>query len=866
MTRLISTLILFGFLLLTSCIQDSKEQILLEGMEFVKAGNQKGAIIFFKRALTKDPDYLEARLQLGKAYLRLGKFALAEPEFDAAQIQALTSRDAALRLVQNYLLINKPDKALVLLASLEESSPGDVEVLVTMAKSYAWKGNYSTSEKKLRLALSIEPANLKARLGLVQLLFFTNRVDAGRRLLKSIIVENPGQTAPYYLQFRFALEKGDSESTTILLQRIYQIDPNDMGAAYLLGLIYLEAADIAAVRSLVAAIRVENKEPSVPLRLESLADYQQGDYEQALTGLKASIAEIPDFTGHYFTGMTFYKLRRYEQALDSFQKALGKAPGHEATQLMLAHTFLKLGRIEECLGTAQMILRFNSRSALAHNILGSAYLKQGNYDQALSHFDASLQLDPELAMAYRKRGEFNLAFGAYRKGEADLHHAVEAAPEVLNPRLLLALYYLKVHNYPQALKIMQEGLGAAPERAIFYNNMAASYFGLKQVDEAVASLQKAKSLKPDFLAPYFNLASYYLGRHDYAAAAMEYEQALKSVPKNLPATLKLAGLYELTGDTEQALNYYQQASNSGVASATLAYAGYLSRTGEQNKALELLQAGSAAHPEDPNLTRTLALALQADDHFDAASSAFQRLEEIAPGNGLPLLVEAHLSRGDVAAASEIAGRVIAEYPSAEYGYLLQALIHEQRREWPEVEANLKRGIDACELDLNLQLKLANVYAVQRKDQQALQVYDKILLSRPQYVPAIFGKGMISDVQGNKRKAYELYQTVLALDGEYAPALNNLAYLYVDFFGDPEEALRLAIKAFSIQPENPDFLDTLGFTLLKKGQHEKALLFLQKAARLKPHEATIQAHLAEAVKAAAKSSGGGSATAPAGSAQ
>ena len=202
----------------------------------------------------------------------------------------------------------------------------------------------------------------------------------------------------------------------------------------------------------------------------------------------------------------------------------------------------------------------------------------------------------------------------------------------------------------------------------------------------------------------------------------------------------------------------------------------------------------------------------------------------------------------------------------EYGYLLQALIYDHSSEWPAAEANLKRGIDACELDLNLLLKLANVYTMQRKDQQALQIYDKILLSRPQNVPAIFGKGMISDVQGNKRKAYELYQTVLALDGEYAPALNNLAYLYLNLYGDHEEALRLSIKAFGIQPENPDFLDTLGYTLLKKGQYEKALLFLQKAARLKPHEVTIQAHLAEAVKAAAKSSGGGSTTSPAGRTQ
>jgi len=90
---------------------------------------------------------------------------------------------------------------------------------------------------------------------------------------------------------------------------------------------------------------------------------------------------------------------------------------------------------------------------------------------------------------------------------------------------------------------------------------------------------------------------------------------------------------------------------------------------------------------------------------------------------------------------------------------------------------------------------------------------------------------------------------LTLDGGFAPALNNLAYLYADRFGDRQEALRLAIKAFSNQPENPDFLDTLGYVLLKDNQPEKALLFLQKATRLKPDNAEIRTHLAQAVKAA-----------------
>ena len=53
------------------------------------------------------------------------------------------------------------------------------------------------------------------------------------------------------------------------------------------------------------------------------------------------------------------------------------------------------------------------------------------------------------------------------------------------------------------------------------------------------------------------------------------------------------------------------------------------------------------------------------------------------------------------------------------------------------------------------------------------------------------------------------------------------------------------------PEDAGVIDTLGYALLKNGQAEKALSFLEKAARLRPDDATIQAHLAQAYKAAGK---------------
>lgn len=853
MTGFIRIVLVCCLFFVSACVEPSKEQMFQEGMEFAKGGNQQGAVILFKKAIERDPDYLEARLELGLAYLKLRQPDLADNQFTLIQDQAPSNRDIALRLAKTYQDIDKPDKALAVLAQLDRSSPGDVEVLVAMAKCHLQKGNYAASEEKLHQALAVKPADLQTRLGMVQILYATKRADLGRQLLQRIINESAGQTEPYYLQFQLALQQGDGDAAIAALQRIREIKADDMDAAYLLGLIYLSAGNADAARALAVDIKSKDPGQAVALRLESLVDYQQGDYQRALAGLQKSTAMQPDFPGHYFTGMTFYQLRQYNQALGSFQKAIDLEPHEEQPQLMLARSYLRLGRIDDCLHFANKVLDSNPRSALAHDIVGSAYLKQGDYDQAMAHLNMAVRLEPKLVIEHFRKGPIALPAGTYQKGAPDLHVALAKAAEILNPRLLLATYYLLVQNYPQAIEIMQEGLSDSPESAILYNSMATAYFALKQPAEAITSLKKARALKPDYLDPYFNMANYHISRGDYPAAVGEYQQALAVVPNSLIATIRLAGLYELSGDSKQAASLYQRASMAGKAEGILAYAGYLSRTGQYASCLEVLKNGTAANPDDINLNKALGLVLLAAGQADDAIRAFQRVEKISPADGSKLLVETHLLRGDVAAANHIAEKVIAEHPLTDYGYLLKSLIHQQRKDWPAAEAILKTGIESCAQDEELLTKLADIYFAQGKNQQAMKIYDEILMAQPRYVPAIFGKGIIYDGQGNKTKAQEFYLSALAVNSEYAPALNNLAYLQADSFGNHREAMRLAIKAYSITPEDPGIIDTVGYVFLKNDQPEKAVMFLEKAARLKPRDATIQAHLAQAVRAAGKRS-------------
>ena len=82
---------------------------------------------------------------------------------------------------------------------------------------------------------------------------------------------------------------------------------------------------------------------------------------------------------------------------------------------------------------------------------------------------------------------------------------------------------------------------------------------------------------------------------------------------------------------------------------------------------------------------------------------------------------------------------------------------------------------------------------------------------------------------------------------YTPALNNLAYLYADGYGNKEEALRLAVTAYKQEPANAGLMDTLGYALLKNNRKDDAKKVLEQTAKLLPDNPTVSYHLAMAYK-------------------
>jgi len=94
-------------------------------------------------------------------------------------------------------------------------------------------------------------------------------------------------------------------------------------------------------------------------------------------------------------------------------------------------------------------------------------------------------------------------------------------------------------------------------------------------------------------------------------------------------------------------------------------------------------------------------------------------------------------------------------------------------------------------------------------------------------------GNIYFQQGNLHDAIHSFRLCLALDSLNAGAMNNLAWTYAQLGTNLEEALVLSKQSLEIEPDNPNYLDTVAEIYYLKKEYYRALTYIRKAVDLDP---------------------------------
>ncbi len=105
-------------------------------------------------------------------------------------------------------------------------------------------------------------------------------------------------------------------------------------------------------------------------------------------------------------------------------------------------------------------------------------------------------------------------------------------------------------------------------------------------------------------------------------------------------------------------------------------------------------------------------------------------------------------------------------------------------------------------------------------------------------------GHVAYESGRIDDALEYLQKALTVDPDNANAMNSLGYILAEENRDLEYALSLCRKAVAINEDNPAYLDSLGWVHHKLGNNEEARGYLRKAMSLSGGETDIATHMRE----------------------
>jgi tetratricopeptide (TPR) repeat protein len=138
--------------------------------------------------------------------------------------------------------------------------------------------------------------------------------------------------------------------------------------------------------------------------------------------------------------------------------------------------------------------------------------------------------------------------------------------------------------------------------------------------------------------------------------------------------------------------------------------------------------------------------------------------------------------------------------------------------------------------------LGFIYALTGRFRLAQFEFDELIKGGYESPQTYAALGYIAYMQKQKIKGIEFFEKALSLDPDNANAMNSLGYTLAEEGMRLEKAEQLCKKAIKKQPENPAYLDSLGWVYYQQGKPEVAIDYLRKALDKAGGNKTIAEHI------------------------
>jgi Flp pilus assembly protein TadD len=225
-----------------------------------------------------------------------------------------------------------------------------------------------------------------------------------------------------------------------------------------------------------------------------------------------------------------YQLKRLEEALASYDRALAVQPAYAVALLNRGGVLVELKRFDEALVSYEQALAIQPDHAEALCNRGIVLNELKQPQAALASYDRALALGVNSAELHYNRGRALLALKQVDEALATFERALELSPDDALAHSGRGVALHQLGRLEEALASHERAAALQPDSAITHSNRGLALYYLKRLDEAAACYERALALQPDVPDAHYNEAHYRLLTGDLPLGWEKLESRWKIEP------------------------------------------------------------------------------------------------------------------------------------------------------------------------------------------------------------------------------------------------------------------------------------------------------------------------------------------------
>jgi len=850
--------------------------LIIKGNEIYRKGNYSEALNYYRRALSKDNNLIEARVNMAFAYVRLGEYQKAKKIFESLP-EEYRSEYVLNNLGNIYAREGDLDKSMEMYKKALEKNSNFALPIINIAHLYMEKEDYDSARKYLKKALEkIGDDSLKYTVikSLAYVEYFSGNYENSLRYIDNYLKHNDKDSSMWLLRAECLGRTGKVHEAEKCARKAYEIAKN-VESLTALATIILERGEIdESIKLANKALKMDSKYSKIYVVL-ARAYYLKGDYEKSLRSATLGLKYQDRLSLRIIKAESLRKLGKYDEALEEINRVIERKKDYARAYIIRSLIFMdkkdyenaendlnKAREIEEsfelytsyarlyeakedkrmCVNSLKRALEFREDIDVLRKLCNLLY--------ELGEFS---ELSRYLEILTEKMSEYS--YGWYMKGEVSFHSdniddaekyyllSVKIDPNFVDAYLRLAVISLKRGDEEKAKEYMEKVVSLSPERRDVWSDLFSILMDFGYYEDIIKYIPKAVEHTGDeSLELYGVRALISLGRYEEALG--KAEELEKKMPGNRECTLyKGIALYHM-GKYSESLEIFESLREEFEIDANYYIAKIYLDTGRAAECLEI--ADKYGHIEKfVFLKMDALLRIKAYDNLmDYLNQKMKELSGKALTDAMFYLVKLFAETGNVNDAL-VAGQKILERDPNHYDTLvLLAELQYSEGNLPEAMNYAERALSIRESEEVLAIYARSLYYLGNYE-KSLESVERLLQISPSDEYKIL-KGNCLFSLGKYEEAMNIAKEVLSADSKNTDA-HLLAGKVSYALGNYDDAVEHLTEVLMYNPENWEAYYYRGMSYFEKGDYVTSSTDLDRALIAAPeiYKRNILEKLAEA---------------------